>query len=291
MKHLCRTLIITLAALLAMPVLAEDFWAHRIAKQTDVAYGEDPLQKMDVYIHGQRVGEPTYFKTDGKPRPTLVWIHGGGWVAGDKVGEITQLIPYLERGWNVFNLNYRQGPGTAPQAVEDVMCAYQEITRRLSENGQPTDQIVVSGASAGGHLALAVGLLNTTGDHPCRTRTPPKAVVNWFGITDIELVDEYLDGAMPDRNYARSWIGSAAAVADVSARFSPVMLINDDAPPIITIHGTADTVVPFDQAESFHSALTTPNELVSLKDGNHSGFTDDQYQQALRAIFSFIDAH
>ncbi len=291
MKNLHPAFTIIVAAFIAVPTLAEDFWSHRIAKQTDVAYGEDALQKMDVYVHGQRVGEPTYFTVDTRPRPTLVWIHGGGWVAGDKAGEITQLIPYLERGWNVFNLNYRQGPGTAPAAVDDVMCAYQAITARLAENGQPTDQIVVSGASAGGHLALVVGLLNSTGDHPCRTRVPPKAIVNWFGITDIELVDEYLDGARPDRNYARSWAGSAAAVADLSSRYSPVMLINDDAPPIITIHGTADTVVPFDQAESFHSALTTPNELVTLKDGNHSGFTDSQYIEALQAIFSFIAAH
>ncbi len=270
---------------------AEGFWSHRITKLPDVPYGEDPQQKMDVYVHGQRVGEPAYFELSTEARPTLVWIHGGGWVAGDKTVEIPQLIPYLERGWTVYNLNYRQGPGTAPQAVNDVMCAYKFIAEQLAERGQPTDRIVVSGASAGGHLSLAVGLLNTTGDHPCRTNTPPRAVVNWFGITDIELVDEYLNGAMADRNYARSWAGSQEKVAEVSVAYSPVLLINDDAPAIITIHGTADSVVPFDQAESFHSALTTPNELVTLKDGNHSGFTEAQYQQAYGAIFEFLKAH
>ncbi len=285
--------LVTAFALLVLSnaALADGFWSHRVVKQTDVAYGDDPQQKMDVYIHGQRVGEPTYFKPDTSARPTLVWIHGGGWIAGDKVGETPQLIPYLERGWTVYNLNYRQGPGTAPQAVDDVMCAYKTIAEQLAERGQPTDQIVVSGASAGGHLSLAVGLLNTTGDHPCRTSTPPRTVVNWFGITDIELVDEYLNGAMADRNYARSWAGSREKVAEVSTAYSPVLLINDDAPAIITIHGTADSVVPFDQAESFHSALTTPNELVTLKDGNHSGFTEAQYQQAYEAIFEFLKAH
>ena len=278
--------------LFSSAAFADGFWAHRIAKQTDVAYGDDALQKWDAYFHGERVGEPTYFKADPEPRPTLVWIHGGGWVAGDKVSQIPQLIPYLERGWTVFNVNYRQGPGTAPLAVDDVMCAYQKIAAQLAERGQPTDRIVVSGASAGGHLALAVGLLNTTGNHPCRTKTPPRAVVNWYGITDIELVDEYLAATRAaDRNYARSWAGTQAKVAEVSSDYSPVLLINDDAPPIITIHGTADSVVPFDQAESFHSALTTPNELVALKDGNHSGFTDAQYQEAYEAIFTFLEAH
>lgn len=277
--------------ILAGPIWAEDFWAHRIAKQVDVAYGDHDLQKMDVFIHGSRVGEPTYFVANDAAKPTLMWIHGGGWVAGDKASQISQIIPYLERGWNVFNVNYRLGPDTAPAAVDDVMCAYQFITRQLAERGQPVDQIVVSGASAGGHLALVVGLLNAHGEHPCRAATPPAAVVNWYGITDIELVDEYLQSARPKTNYARSWTGTATTIAAVSAAFSPMYLISDEAPPIISIHGTADTVVPYEQGESFHSSLSTPNELVTLKGGNHSGFTDSQYQEAYRRVFAFLDAH
>ena len=273
------------------PVWADDFWAHRIAKQVDVAYGDDALQKMDIFIHGSRVGEPTYFVADDGPRPTLMWIHGGGWVAGDKASQISQVIPYLQRGWNVFNVNYRQGPSTAPAAVDDVMCAYQFITQQLAERGQPVDQIVVSGASAGGHLSLVVGLLNAHGEHPCRATNPPAAVVNWYGITDIELVDEYLQSERPQSNYARSWAGTQAGIMEVSDAFSPMYLISDEAPPIISIHGTADTVVPYEQGESLHSSLSTPNELVTQKGGKHSGFTDIQYQEAYRRIFAFLDAH
>ena len=68
-------------------------------------------------------------------------------------------------------------------------------------------------------------------------------------------------------------------------------LISDDAPPIITIHGTADSIVPFDQAESLHASLSTPNELVTLDGGNHSGFSEAQYQEAYLKIFAFLDAH
>jgi len=267
---------------------ADEFWAHRITERKDVAYGEDPLQKMDVFVHGSRVGEPDYFKPDGAARPTLMWIHGGGWVAGDKAGQISQVLPYLQRGWNVFNINYRQGAGTAPQAVDDVMCAYQAVTQQLRERGQPTDRVVVSGASAGGHLALVVGLLNAGGDHPCRAEDAPRAVVNWYGITDIEQVDEFLHKTRPQQNYARAWAGTAAGVAAVSEDYSPLYLISDAAPPIITIHGTDDTVVPYEQAEALHASLTTPNELVTLQGGNHSGFSDAQYQQAYGRIFAFL---
>jgi acetyl esterase/lipase len=289
-KNMMRTLILLLSLPLAQLSYAGDFWAHRISERKDIAYAEDPLQKLDLIVHGTRVGEPNYFEVDTTPRPTLMWIHGGGWISGDKSTQTSQLIPYLQRGWNVYNVNYRQGPKTAPLAVDDVMCAYKFIVEQLAEQGQPTNTIVVSGASAGGHLALTVGMLNTRGTHPCRSKTPPKAIVNWFGITDIELVDEYLNGLDPQRNYARFWTGSAAKIAAVSAAFSPIYLINSKTPPIITIHGTNDTVVPYDQAESLHAGLTTPNELVTLKGGNHSGFTNEQYVHAYEKIFAFLDS-
>ncbi|MCR9260344.1 MAG: alpha/beta hydrolase [Pseudomonadaceae bacterium] len=290
-KLFLRTATVSVILLAAIPSLADQFWAHGIVKLIDVAYGEDPQQTMDVFLHGDRTGEPNYFAPDPEPRPTLVWIHGGGWVGGDKAAEISQLIPYLQKGWNVFNLNYRQGSDTAPQAADDVMCAYQAIVARLEKSGNTQAPIVVSGASAGGHLALVVGLLNSTGKHKCRSPRKPAAIVNWFGITDIEMVDEYLEQARPEQNYARNWAGSAAKVAEVSALYSPLYLISDNAPAIITIHGDKDSVVPFDQAESLHASLTTPNELLMQAGGNHSGFTDKQYKAAYTAIFKFLDIH
>lgn len=136
---------ITLAFIVcaAASVGAQEYWAHNLSKQVDVAYGEDPQQKMDIFLHGTRTGEPNYFSVDPAPRPTLVWIHGGGWVAGDKASETSQLIPYLQQGWNVYNLNYRQGANTAPQAVDDVMCAYQQIVLKLEQAGNTDAPIVV----------------------------------------------------------------------------------------------------------------------------------------------------
>jgi len=268
---------------------ADGFWGHRIGLQVDVAYGENPAQVFDLYLYGQRTGEPDYFAIDNDPRPILVWIHGGGWVAGDKAAEVPQLIPYLERGWNVVNVNYRQGPGTAPQAVDDVMCAYQRVIEIVEASGIPTDQVVVSGASAGGHLALLVGMLNSDGNHPCRTASPPKAVVNWFGITDIEAVQEFLSETRAEGNYAAAWIGNAAKVNEISSQYSPLFLVTENTPPIITVHGDVDTVVPYEQASALHESLSTANRLITIEDGNHSGFSDAQYRDAFQAIFQFID--
>ena len=291
-RSIIRTLLLT--ALLPLATAnaaqtADGFWGHRIGLQVDVAYGENPAQVFDLYLYGQRTGEPDYFAIDNDPRPILVWIHGGGWVAGDKAAEVPQLIPYLERGWNVVNVNYRQGPGTAPQAVDDVMCAYQRVSEIVEASGIPTDQVVVSGASAGGHLALLVGMLNSDGNHPCRTTSPPKAVVNWFGITDIEAVQEFLSETRPEGNYAAAWIGNAAKVNAISSQYSPLFLVTENTPPIITVHGDVDTVVPYEQASALHESLSTTNRLITIEDGNHSGFSDAQYRDAFQAIFQFID--
>ena len=291
-RSIIRTLL--LSALLPLATAnaaqtADGFWGHRIGLQVDVAYGENPAQVFDLYLYGQRTGEPDYFAIDNDPRPILVWIHGGGWVAGDKAAEVPQLIPYLERGWNVVNVNYRQGPGTAPQAVDDVMCAYQRVIEIVEASGIPTDQVVVSGASAGGHLALLVGMLNSDGNHPCRTTSPPKAVVNWFGITDIEAVQEFLSETRPEGNYAAAWIGNAAKVNEISSQYSPLFLVTENTPPIITVHGDVDTVVPYEQASALHESLSTTNRLITIEDGNHSGFSDAQYRDAFQAIFQFID--
>ncbi len=273
------------------PTIADDYWGHRIAVHTDVAYGEDPAQVADVYYQGQKLSDPgKNFELEGN-RPTLVWIHGGGWVGGDKASQFPRVIHCIERGWHVINLNYRQGPGTAPQAVDDVMCAFKWAIEQAEEIGAPTDQFVVSGLSAGGHLALMVGLMNTTGDHPCKASVAPRAVVNWFGITDIEAVEDFLATNRAEGNYALSWVGDKAAVADISQRYSPLYRITDAAPPIITIHGTADNIVPYDQGEALHAALSTPNELVTVTNGSHGGFSNAQYQNAYARIFQFLEDH
>ena len=284
------TILSLFVALISLPALGQEFWSHRVGVQTDVAYGDDPAQVADVYTQGHRPPVDPGFRLQPveEPRPTLIWIHGGGWVLGDKATNFERTVHYLERGWHVVNINYRIGPGTAPQAVDDVMCAYQWVVDEAQRSGR-SDRFVVSGTSAGGHLALVVGLLNGTGDHPCRADIAPSAVVNWYGITEIESVEAFLAENSPQGNYDRSWIGDQSRVKEISSRYSPLFLVSASAPPIITIHGTADKVVPYEQAEKLHASLSTRNRLVTLEGGTHGGFTDSQYQEAMTAIFEFLE--
>ncbi|MHC5066740.1 MAG: alpha/beta hydrolase, partial [Planctomycetota bacterium] len=81
---------------------------------TTHAYGDLDSQALDLHAQGRRVGEWQWFERAREARPTLVWFHGGGWIQGDKTTETPMLIPFLERGWNVVNVNYRLGNATAP---------------------------------------------------------------------------------------------------------------------------------------------------------------------------------
>ena len=94
------------------------------------------------------------------PAPTLIYIHGGGWVGGTKEASVLRALPYLEMGWAVVNVEYRMARNAlAPGAVEDCRCALRWVHRNAEEYGLDTSRIVTTGASAGGHLSLTTGML------------------------------------------------------------------------------------------------------------------------------------
>jgi acetyl esterase/lipase len=256
----------------------------------DITYGT--FQNVPVHLDVWRNTKAT------GPVPTLMYIHGGGWVFGDKAGAVNLFLPYIERGWNVVNVEYRMaGVSPAPAAVEDARCALRWMYRNASEYHIDTNRIVVSGHSAGGHLALMVGMLppdsNFDSACPADAAEPPlkvAAIVNWFGITDV---NEILSG--PDRKtYAVAWIGSQPDKEERAKHVSPLTYVRADLPPIITIHGDHDPTVPYSQAIQLRDALSkagVANELVTVQGGMHGGFSDNQTHEAFQHIWNFLDTH
>src|SRR5262249_62397381 len=104
--------------------------------------------KMDVYKR----------RTATTPQPTIVYMHGGFWVAGNKEGAIMNLLPWMEMGWNVVNVEYRLGAAAlAPAAVEDCFCALKFLAANAKMYNIDPDRIGVTGGSAGGALLLRAG--------------------------------------------------------------------------------------------------------------------------------------
>lgn len=243
--------------------------------------------KMDVYSR----------RDVDTPQPTVVYLHGGFWVAGDKEGALFSLLPWLERGWNVVNVEYRLGPDyVAPAAVEDSFCALRFVAAEAARFNVDTTRLVVTGESAGGHLALVLGMIPDSAGlaDACPGDATPAvaAVVNWFGVTDVPDV---IQG--PNRQQAAArWFGDLPeeAALVIARRVSPIRYVRDGLPPILTIQGDADNVVPYDEGVRLHAALETaglPNQHLSIPGGGHGRFTDAQRVEAFATVWQFLADH
>src|SRR5262245_7145725 len=249
-------------------------WATEFAAQYTVNANQtyrtasNQQLKMDVY----------YRRTATAPLPTVVYMHGGFWVAGAKETALGALMPWLEMGFNVVNVEYRLGVATdpstlAPAAVDDCFCALRFVAALPANYNIDKSKIIVTGESAGGHLSLAMGIIPESaglGRDCAGAAAPPAAaggrgapaapaapaaapslppvpkiaaVVNWFGITDVPDV---IDGTNKQAAAAR-WFGSMPlpSAMEIAKKVSPLKYVRAGLPPIITVTGDADRTVPY----------------------------------------------
>jgi acetyl esterase/lipase len=284
-------LLIALAVASHTAVRSQDSWTYnavngyRITSNVVYATANGYDCKLDVYA---RTGSSL-------PLPTLIFIHGGGWVAGTKEGTVMSLIPYFEMGLNVVNVEYRLARvSLAPAAVQDCRLALRWVFKNAKQYGFDTTKIIVSGGSAGGHLALTTGMLDPSYgfDFPTDwdyTGVEPKvaAIVNWFGITDVK---ELLAG--PNKqDYAVDWLGNLPNKETIALSVSPITYVRKGLPPIFTVHGDKDQLVPYTQAVRLHDALTkvsVPNQLMTIPGGRHGGFSKEEMERVYTAIKEFL---
>ena len=250
--------------------------------------------KLDVYKPREAKG----------PTPVVMMIHGGGWVEGTKEGSSLHVFPFLNMGFSVVNVEYRLGRvSLAPAAVEDCLCALHWIGRNAKKYNFDLTKVVITGGSAGGHLALTTGMIPDSAGlaNECASddddpgwRGPwkdpaPKAaaIINWFGITDVW---DMLQG--PNiRSYAVSWFGSQPNQQELAKRVSPLTYVRAGLPPILTIHGDADPLVPYSDAVRLHEALDKAgvrNQLLTIPGGKHGDFPADQTLRAAETIKQFL---
>ncbi|MCX6133407.1 MAG: alpha/beta hydrolase [Ignavibacteriales bacterium] len=241
--------------------------------------------KLDVYARNN----------PGVTTPTVIFIHGGGWVGGTKEGTVMNLMPYFEMGLNVVNVEYRLARvSLAPAAVQDCRLALRWIFKNAKQYGFDTTKIIVSGGSAGGHLALTTGMLDASYgfDYPTDwdyTGVEPKvaAIVNWYGITDVK---DLLAG--PNKqDYAVDWLANLPNKEAVAVSVSPLSYVRKGLPPVFTVHGDKDQLVPYNHAVRLHDALTkagVPNQLMTIPGGKHGGFSKEEMGRIYTAIKEFL---
>src|SRR5205085_7887430 len=106
---------------------------------------------LDVYVQAKRLGEPPWVEYSSDRKPTLLFLHGGGWTSGDKISRSLFLMPYISKGWCVVTANYRHLDQTdLPGIIGDARSALNWLYENADKYKFDTSKIIVSGESAGG---------------------------------------------------------------------------------------------------------------------------------------------
>ncbi|MBC8496452.1 MAG: alpha/beta hydrolase, partial [Chloroflexi bacterium] len=220
---------------------------------------------MDVY----------YPTEDNGPWPVTVYVHGGGWVSGDKSkGAGYRFVEVLRKnGYLVASINYRLSPEHQfPAHITDVKCAVRHLRANAALYNLDPERIGAFGGSAGGHLVALLGTsdassgLEGPGDYQ-EYSSRVQAVVNLFGPTDDEAF------CIPAK--IETVFGASSCEDEVITTASPMTHISADDPPFLIFHGDQDDVVPISQSERLHEALSVggvPSTFITVENAGH-GFS------------------
>ena len=252
----------------------------------DVSYGPHERNKLDITVP----------KSD-KPLPLVIWVHGGGWEAGDKA--FNPGVSLLAKGYAIASINYRYSKQAVfPAQLHDSKAAVRFLRDNAKTYNLDANAFGVWGASAGGHL---VALLGTTGDVPdlegdSKTKTSSKvqAVCDWFGPTDLAKLSPMSAASSP---ITKLLGGSTTDKADLAALANPITHITKNDAPFLTFHGDGDKLVPVSQSELLDAALKkagVESELIVLKGADHGG-REFQAQvgnaENRKKLVAFFDRH
>jgi acetyl esterase/lipase len=288
-----KLLFIALVALMSLPARAQQLspearWITQVASEYEfhpnIVYKRASQFdcKLDVVCAADKA----------HPRPTLIYIHGGGWTGGSKESASLRTFPYIAAGMNVVNVEYRLASvALAPAAVEDCRCALHWVYQHSKDYGFDLDHLVLNGHSAGGHLSLMTGMLTPDAgfDNECpgKENLRVAAIVNYYGITDVA---DLLAGPN-QKTYAVEWLASLRDRFELAKQLSPLTYVRAGLPPIFTAQGDADPTVPYQHSVCLHKALTeagVPNQLYTVPGGKHGGWTTEQNLKVQEAIFTFL---
>ncbi|AFL83539.1 esterase/lipase [Belliella baltica DSM 15883] len=246
----------------------------------DDPYGNHSRQILDVYLPANRSSDRTKL---------FIWIHGGAWTDGDK-SEFVQFKPWLEaelEDYAFVAVNYRlynitTGSNKFPNQEEDIQNMLDYVKSRLNDWDLSND-VILAGGSAGGHLALLHSYKNNNDGLVKATVAffPPTDFPTFHGFNFLTTaLIEALIGGTPNSNptsYANS---------------SPVNFIGTSSIPTVFFHGTADNVVPIQQSYLLEEKLEEANVpfLNEYIQGGGHGFSQAVNQDLIAKVAVFLKA-
>lgn len=207
--------------------------------------------KLDVYRH----------RDGAQCRPTLLQVHGGAWILGSKNEQgLPLMLEMASRGWVCVSVDYRLSPhATFPDHLIDLKRALEWIRTRGIEYGCDPNFVVVTGGSAGGHLASLVALTANEPEYQPgfeSVDTSVQACVPFYGVYDFaDRAGVYRNDGLVDILEKRVMKAARHEARDAYEKASPVARVHAAAPPFFVIHGETDTLVPVADARNFVTTL------------------------------------
>jgi acetyl esterase/lipase len=247
-------------------------------KISDVSYGTDARQKMDVYLPADRSSAVT---------PLVILIHGGGWTDGDKqdfnffIGELQKRLP----AYAIANINYRLASNNNnlfPTQENDIKSAVEFLLNKSSEY-KISKQLVLIGASAGAHLSLLQSYKHNS-------NSTIKAVVSLFG--PAELVSLYNNPPHPSISLLLAGVmgGTPTSNPAIYQQSSPYNFVSAQSPPTLLFHGGTDPLVPASQSTQLKDKLANNgvvNQYVFYPSEGH-GWTGPSLTDTFNKIEAFL---
>jgi len=290
MRHRLARFLVMLAAVTAgaSMIFAQDLSAlkkvalqvgeqHGVEVKLDQSYADNSnlRQMVDVYLPEKYLS--------GKPLPVIAFIHGGGWMAGDRLMYAGEAVKIAKAGnYVVVAVGYRlSNEARWPAQIHDVKAAIRWIRGNAQQLNLDADRIAVWGASAGGHLC---SLLGTSGDvrelegslgSYTSYSSRVTCVVNQCGPEDLTrplMVTATGEPVVNDDAVMGLLGGDYKKKAAEAKAASPVTYVSGDDPPFLTIHGTADERVAYTHAETINAALENAgveSYLIPITKGGH----------------------
>ncbi len=276
--------------------------SHINRKWLDVPYASrSPAENLDIYLPDAGDG----------PFPIILFIHGGGFVIGDKRDiHVMTFLKGIERGYALVSVNYRlSSEAVFPAGLQDIKAAIRWLKANSEQYRLDGNRIAACGGSSGGNYAAMVCLTDHVTEfddlslgypgYPCNVQ----AAVDWFGPTDFLKMDEQLDeiGFGPaDHGESDSpesrYLGAKLATVPLKVELAnPMTYIHKHTPPILIQHGRLDTMVPVQQsmmfAEKLRKYVSSDRFEFDIIEGAGHGDPLFETEENMARVFSFLDKH
>ncbi|MDR7255006.1 acetyl esterase/lipase [Nocardioides sp. BE266] len=259
---------------------------------SDAARAEVAVERGLVYA---RVGrdrlELDVYRSPVEDAPVVVYVHGGGWVRGDRRAEASsRLMPSAQLGVTMVSIDYRLAPGaTFPRQLHDVKGALRWLRGHGESLGLDTRRLGIWGASAGGYLACLAAL---TADKPelegevggnLDQPSTVDAVVDWFGPVDLasSAARSGPEAQLLPFRFEADLLGitDPAQLADRAQGYSLLDWVHPTAPPFLIAHGDRDRIVSPSESQALHYALAHTGVRCDLIQLANAGHEDPQFDR------------